>query len=808
MILSKIFKIALVNRTRNLFLTISNSVAITVGFVTFCVMIHYYFYEKSFDKFFDQHSDIYEVRYSEEVEGNKYYWAISAPGLGPALKKEFPEIKNFTRLFSDDVVTIFHDNVYHHDDIIKHVDSTFFDVFSYKFIVGQRIKALKAPNSVVLTESCATKYFGKENPLGRNLMIRNVYGEQWNMIVTGVIEDNPNNSTINFDLVLSNQFFINSNIFSFIPSMDNFFGAPMAKTYIQLKESSSIESVKNKMDEFIAKHKSSEYANRKWEFSFTKIEDVHLNSEHADGETFIHETGNGKYIRLYLVLTFVVILLIITNFSNLYVSEINERKQKTLFRNWLGEKRKYMYFQFFFENMLISSVCIFFTFLILYIIRGWLNTIFEIQIFNDLAFSYRTIFLVVILFILTSILPSTMAYIAIVIKERQDRGIVKSRLFFNITTITQLVIGILVIGFTLTIRTQFRYIFEKDTGINSEDVIVLNLPTLDNSYNKYNKLKMELLEDVGVSSVTGNRYLISNRIFNIRRVKSDLSNDNEFVQCSFTNVDKLFFETFEIPLLAGNYLKEGQPGDAIVINETALKKLKYKDPKDAIGTRVSRGQTETYEREWTVVGVVKDYHQEPLSVDITPQMFFNLNNNQQPVKFIYIKLKSGTDSETISRIRNMWIHYFPPSLFKYKLLDHILYDKYRDERRLYTVMILFTLIFVCNMCLNLFSLSSFIINRKTKAICIRRVLGANTGHVIFNLLKDFYPVVVIAILIASPILIILIQEFLNGFPYRISFPWYLIAITILVLLGIVLLSISYFVVKIIRKKPSDVLKEE
>jgi len=164
MILNKLFKIALINRKRNLFLTVSNSIGIIIGFVTFSVMIHYYFHETSYDKFFDKQDDIYEVRYNEQVEGNKYYWATCAPGLGPALKKEFPEIKNFTRLSSDDLVTIYHNNVYHQDDIIKHVDSTFFDIFSYKFIKGEKENALKESNSVVLTESCAKKYFGQDNP--------------------------------------------------------------------------------------------------------------------------------------------------------------------------------------------------------------------------------------------------------------------------------------------------------------------------------------------------------------------------------------------------------------------------------------------------------------------------------------------------------------------------------------------------------------------------------------------------------------------------------------------------------------------
>lgn len=808
MILSKLFKIALVNRKRNLFLTILNSIGIIIGFVTFCIMIHYYFHETSFDKFFDQHKDIYELRYSEEVEGHKYYWAISAPGFGPALKKEFPEIKNYTRLCSDDVVTIFHENVYHQNDVIRHVDSTFFDIFSYKFLQGQRKNALKEANSVVLTQSCAKKYFGPKNPIGESLIIRNAYGEQLNMMVTGVIEDNPINSTIEFDLVLSNQNLFKSKVFSFIPSMDNFFGAPMMKTYIQLEELANIESIENKINDFIAKYKSQNFDDRKWELSFTKIEDVHLYSSYADGETFINETNNGKYIRFYLILALIVISLIIINFSNLYVSEVNERKEKTLFRNWIGEKKKYMFFQFLFENLLISSFSGVMAFFILYFSRDFLNELFEIQIFNELVYNYKILLLLGVLFILTAVLPSLMAFIAIGIKNRKDESSAKSQLFFKMTTITQLVVAILIIAFTFTIRMQFKYLFNKNTGINSENIIVLNLPTLDNSYDKYKKFKIELLEDMGVESVTGNRYLISNRIFNIRRVKSNLSSDNEFVQSSFAKVDLGFFETFEIPLIEGEYLKEGQPKNAIVLNEMALKKLKYKDAKSAIGSVVKRGQTVAYEKEWTVVGVVKDYHQEPMSFDVNPQMFFNINNYRQPIKYIYIKLKSNNEQETIARIRDRWGYYFPPSLFKHKFLDDVFHNKYGNERRIFTLMLLFTLIFICNMCLNMFSLSSFIMNRKTKSISIRRILGAKTGHVILNLLKDFYPLIIISIVIAVPLSIMLIRKFLNSYPYRIAFPWQSILLTILLLVLIVSVSISYFLIKIVRKNPSIVLKEE
>ncbi|GAA0740390.1 ABC transporter permease [Gaetbulibacter jejuensis] len=776
-------------------------------------MIHYYFYEKSFDKFFDQYEDIYEVRYSEDVEGNKYYWAICAPGFGPALKKEFPEVKNFTRLASDDVVTIFHDNVYHQNDVIKHVDSTFFDVFSYKFLKGQKKNALKEINSVVLTESCAFKYFGQGNPIGQSLIIRNAYGEQLNMMVTGVIEDNPINSTIEFDLVLSNQYFFKSPVFSFLPSsMDEYFGAPMMKTYIQLEESANIEDVESKIDNFIAKYKSQEYNDREWAFKFSKIDDVHLYSSYADGETFIDETSNGKYIKFYLILTLLVISLIIINFSNLYVSEINERKDKILFRNWIGEKRKYMFVQFLFENFLISFFCAVIAFLILYLMRDLLNTIFEIQIFDEFVYDNKILLLLGILFVLVTVLPSIMAYIAIGIKNRKSRGskgtIARSKFFFNITTISQLVIAILIIAFTLTVRMQFKYLFNKSTGVNSEDIIVLNLPTLDNSYEKYNKFKIELLEDYDVEKVTGNRYLISDRIFNIRRVKSNLSNDNEYVQCSFSKVDNAFFETFEIPLIEGDYLKEGQPNNAIILNETALKKLKYNDAKEAIGSLVQRGQTVTYEKEWVVVGVVKDYHQEPMSFDVNPQMFFNINNYKQPIKYIYIKLNDKNTNETISRIQQKWENYFPPSLFKYNFLDDVFYNKYANERRIYTLMLLFTIIFICNMCLNMFSLSSFIMNRKTKSISIRKVLGAKTHHVILNLLKDFYPLIIISVVIAIPLLIMLIKEFLNSYPYRIPFPWQAIVGTILLLIVIVAISISYFLVKIVRKNPAVVLKEE
>jgi len=806
------FKIALRNLWKHKGFTAINIVGLAMGLGCFIVIAMYVFDELSYDRWNEKADHIYRINSDIRFGGTDLVMAVSADPMGETLKNDYPEVLESTRFYaSNGSKLIKKGNEFINEAKVVHADSTLFNVFTLPAILGDTKTALKEPNTVVITETAAKRYFGTvENAMGKDLETNDNGSTLYK--VTAVIKDVPKNSHFDFDFFFSMANirynlgnYLSHNFHTYIvltPNTDYKAFSKNFRDYINkyvLPQASQFMEVKS-MEQF-------EQAGNKLEYSLIPLTDIHLKSSRG---VELGVNGNIQYVYIFSAAALFILLIACINFMNLTTARSSGRAKEVGIRKVLGTEKKSLIWQFLTESTLIAFIALALAIGLSWISLGWFNGISGKEMLISSLFNSRyLIFLLVLPFIvglLAGIYPAFFlsAFQPItVLKGEISKGHKKNN-FRSLLVVFQFSTSIILIIGTIVIYRQLDHIQSSQLGFQKDHVLVVENSGMSNSARESIKSEIEQLTDIKSASFGG--YLPvgdssrSDTTFSTEAVMTETNGFN----MQYWSVDYDYIPTMGMEIIEGrNFSREfGADSLGMILNETAVKSTGFKDP---IGKKLytSFGPNEPA-IPYTIIGVVKNFNYESLRQNVGPLSFVMGNNSWISV----YRFNTSDVSGLVSTIENKYKAMAPGMPFNYHFLDESFDNMYRQEQRVGKVALTFSFLAIIIACLGLFGLATYIAEQRTKEIGIRKVLGASVTNIVKMLSTDFVKLVLISFVIATPIAWWLMNKWLQEFAFRIDLSWWIFAITGLIALIIALGTLSFQAIRAAISNPVKSLRTE
>lgn len=770
-----------------------NIVGLAVGFATFSLISFYVYNELTFDRYHKKADRIFRIVENLRTENEILFQAASSPPMGPRFLKDFPEVENYVRFQQWSLLAQRNDiSSYEPESYIA--DSTVFDIFSFNLLKGDRKTALREPFSIVLTESMAKKYFGDEDPVGQTLKM-----DYDNYKVTGVMEDVPENSHFRF-----------SNLISFSTWSRNNKGAEDRawfwngfKTYLLLRDAESADKIHAKMKDFLERNveKGGMYYE---DLPLQSLTSIYMAPQRA------WENGTrGSMSNVYILSIIAAFILLIAcfNYINLATARASRRLKEVGLRKSLGALRGMLIAQFLGESLIVtfiaSSIAAFLAWMALPAFRTLVESPLSFSILpNPWMVAGAALILVVFVGLLAGAYP---AYIISKFQPLQIfrpsvKGIFGHHNLRKVLVGAQFVISITLVAGTLLVFDQLDAVRNQDLGFDKEGIIVV--PTNGDTavVNYLDAVKNELKQVAGVSNVTGSQSIpgqsSNNTYTQIEMTDGKMSPTN----INFNFVDHDFLTTYDIKLLTGrDFMRDVKADDtaAYMINETAMKDFGW-TPEQAIGKKV-RGRYHG-----KIIGVMKDFHYRSLHMQVEPLMIALTKY----VNRMSIRVEGNDVPATVARVQKKWSELIPYLPFDYSFLDVEFDRQYKADQQLGKVAGVFTGLAMFIGCLGLLGLTSFVVERRTKEIGIRKVLGASVSSVILLITREFIWLIVIALAVATPLTWYLIEQWEQNFTLQaVINPLRFVMAGISVFL-VAWLTISFLSMKAATANPTKALRTE
>jgi len=805
-------KITWRNLLKNKVFSIINIVGLSIGLACFLLIALYVIDELSYDRFYQNADRIYRINTDFSFGGTDMKMAQSSDPMGAILKKDYPQVEQFVRIYNNDGRKfIKKGNEFITENQIAHADSTLFDVFSIPVLEGNPKTALNDPNTVVISESAAKKYFGTTQAVGKTLEVGVNNEAIYN--VTAVYEDMPTNSHLRFEFIFSMDNvdydfgnFLSHNFHTYIrlqngtdyKAFEKNFDTVLAKYILpQVKQVMEIES----MDDF-------KKAGNKLEYSLIPLIDIHLKSDCAHE---ISINGDIQYVYIFGAVALFLLLIACINFMNLSTARSASRAKEVGIRKVLGTERQTLMGQFIAESALTSYISLGLALFFILLLIPYFNDIaaksFTFSTFFNLKYLPFLLLLPLVVGVLAGYYPAFFlsSYKPIeVLKTKLNAGFAKSNLR-NLLVTFQFVVSLTLIIATVIVYQQLNFIQTRNLGFNKDQVLILSGTTA--LQNNKEAFKNQVLQIAGVKSGSYAGYLpVSNssRSDNIFSPEAVVTPKNG-VSMQLWDIDYDYIPTLSMEIAKGrNFQKSfGSDSTATIINETAAKMLGYDNP---IGKKIYTmiSPTSDVALGLTIVGVVKNFHYESLRQNISP-LCFRLGYNRWEMAF---KINTANTPALISQIEAQWKKIAPEMPFKYHFLDESFDDMYRTEQRVGKVALIFSFLTILLACLGLFGLVTYMTEQRIKEIGIRKVLGASVPTIVGLLSKDFLKLVLISICIASPLAYYGMSQWLQDFAFRIDIEWWIFAVSGILALLITFLTVGYQSIKAALMNPVKSLKSE
>ncbi|MES1218158.1 MAG: ABC transporter permease [Bacteroidota bacterium] len=814
-------KIAVRNILKNKIFSLINISGLAAGLVCCAFLFLFIADESGFDRHFKRAEDIYRV--TTEMKGAvNLSTSMSSPPLAEAIRNSFPEVEQVTRLLklpgTEQHLLKLMENGIVKESFFEYngflADSTFFDVFSYPFLYGNPQEALKQPNSIVLSENLSKKYFGSENPLGRELHVENAWGV-YDCFVAGVFKNNLRSH-------IPANFFISmysGEAGEWVHRNSDWSGSNVFCTYLKLYPGTKPALLVEKFPALLKTHAGTKLsaAGISKKLGLERLTEIHLlSTEDSD----LSPRGDRRQLLVLGLIGIFILLIACINYINLTTGGFVNRIREVGVRKILGALRTELIIQFLAESVMICFV----SFLLALVLAMPLLSLFEnftgkIIEADLIKRAIAGMFAVAILAgLLAGSFPAlylaSFRPVEAISKKfkfsyagRWATGkinFLKSLVVLQFTISAALIIGMLVIW------KQMHYLQKTDLGFDTKQKLILPLKTTGAEDN-YIRLKDRLTQLPGVNAVsacTAHPGIASFANMNIFPAEKTIT---EGVQINVNYVDEGFIQLMGIGLKTGRYPSNKLASDtagfgAWVLNESAVTALGY-SPSTIIGKKFNAMQRGK-QMEFYVVGVLKDYHFESLHKKIAPQGFRITTVQQTGFGYLVADLKSLNWNTTLASVKNAWQSVNPSIPFEYSFLDEAFQKNYEAEQLAFDVVSLFALIGIVISCLGLFGLVIHTMEKRRKEIGIRKVLGARLDTLIVLLSKDFLKLVTIAVVIASPIAWWVMNKWLEDFAYRVDISWWVFAVAGIVAILIALITISLQAIKAAIANPVKSLRTE
>ncbi|MEQ9440957.1 MAG: ABC transporter permease [Cyclobacteriaceae bacterium] len=802
-LLKNYFTLAFRNLEKKKLYTTINILGLSIGIGVCITAFRWVEQELSYDRFHPKAHSIYRVLLTDTEDGFLYQSANDPALLGPKLLEEIPQAENFTRISFLDAIKLFR----YEDKIIEKAsyifaDPAFLDMFSFQLLQGNPENALSTPSSIILTKQIAEQLFGKVDPLGKEITIHT----DQRLVVTGVLEDIPANSHLQFDFLLPMSFFTNNAQYD---GQFNTWRNSGSNTYVQLLPSVSIEEISWQATELYMRQSgrltdsSFDYETSSYKIALQPLLDIHLHSSQINADSISNHT-DVRYIYLFSGIAVILLMIACINFINIETSRAITRAKEVGVRKVLGVSRTQLIKQFLIESTVVTFLSMVQALLLVYLILPYFSDFTWYDLLADFQNTYFVLGLSSILIataLLSGIYPALVLSSFYPLKALQQKSVFSSRkvVFRKVLVTAQFSASMLLLIGALVVQKQLSFIQDKPLGYTKENLVAI--PLKGEAKNKADVLKNELLAFSEITSVT----VCSEALVNVKNnteLEAAGIDEDSYPKVSYIFADEDFFQTYQLDLIEGKIFSTTTSSDnrSFVLNESAAKLL---------GTASLVGSTMTINgtMEGEVTGIVANFHFQSLHQKIEPCVIVN-NPPIWGVNQLVVKLSGDEVSETLAYMQDVFKQVSPTYGFDYQFIDQSIKSLYGSEANMSMFLDYFGVLTLIVAGLGLFGLASFLTQQKAKEVAVRKVLGATFWQVTLLNLREFMYLLTAAALISIPVGYYLMSGWLENFFYRINLSIVFAITALLVTLLMVLIAVAYHTIVLSNTQPAQVLKNE
>ncbi len=802
--LKNYIRIAWRNLSKHSFYTILNVFGLALGISCAIILFQFISYHLSFDRYHQKSGSLYRVVTDLNLEDGSVQYERGAPlALAAAIYNEVPQIKDQAFLFQnfrDQSFTVAipqstgsPEKLFSEHRNIAFADRNWFTLFDYEWISGDPNTALEEPNTAVLTQRQAEKYFGNENPMGKTIRLDG----KVEVKITGLLKDHPDNTDFKAEVFLSLF-----SLRSFYPddfqpmrtewgwiNSSNYLFLDLPEGFTPKAAHDAISALKNAHMGNIAKY---------YDFHLQPLKEMHFDARY----------GGVISKSLITTLSFVGLIILIiacVNFINMATAQNARRSKEISTRKILGSTTAGIFWQFITETACITILAIVFSlglvFLALPVLNHWLQTDLELNPFRDKQLILALLSLIIFVVVTAGIYPSFMLSRFNPVESLKSRsGRTKQPWLRKGLILFQNLVAQSLIICTLIIMLQSNYVKNADLGFNKEAVVVITIPKPDKNNLTY--LRNELLKRPDIKDASFCFRPPASEIFKAGSVRIDNRDWEKGIALCVLG-DSHYLRTFGLLLIAGRNLIESDTAREFLVTEEMVRKLGFTNNHQILGHVLVAGALEDHPG--TIVGVVKDFHLKSLHSEIEPILIATVRDDYTNAG---IKISGVNPSGTIEEIKQIWQSVYPNHIFEYHFLDEQIAEFYKKEELLNKLIGSFAILAIVISCVGLLGLISLMTIQRTKEIGIRKVIGASVASITILLSKDFANLVFLALILATALAWFIMNKWLEGFAYRVSIPWWIFFIAGISNFMLAFIAISFHAVKAATTNPTISLRSE
>lgn len=802
------FKIAWRNMMRHKAYAGINILGLAIGIAACLLILQYVSFELSYENFNVKKDRIYRVQQDRYDNGKlSTQWAAGAYAVGNSFKDAIPEIEDYVKVVGNGRVTAEVNNTPVKIEKVFFATNSFFDVFTYPLVSGNKNTALKEPFTVALSETTAKKLFGTADVVGKPLQLN----RKDNFTITAVYKDAPANTQLKPDILLSYATFVKGNTDSTGRGPETAWLWDGCLTYVLLRPGVNPAAVEKKFIPIVDKFTAADMKkyNAAVTYHLQPLKDIHLYSHYMLEPG---ETGDGKTVYLLLGIAFFIVIIAWINYVNLATARAITRAREVGVRKAIGSQPKQLIMQFLSESALLNGFAIVLSILIVLVSMPGFNAVsgqhLAFSLFANSSFwlGLAALFIIGVFFsgMYPAFVLSNFKPIEVLKGKlgttRKGALLRKSLVVFQFTASLFLLIG------TITVYKQIQYMRKQSLGLNIDQTMVLPEPIvgIDSTFKqKITSFKQELQRQSSIKDITVSTSVPGEAVgWNAGGIKLVEQDESKQKQYRVIGVDYDYLKTYGLKIIAGRAFSKdfGSDKNSVIFNRKAAEQIGFNDPKEAIGRKI-----DFWGDQYTIEGITENFHQQSLREDFEPlilRLIPDVNGS------ISIKATAGNIPQTIDKVKAEWEKFFPGNTFEYFFLDEHFDAQYKADQQFGKVFIIFTSLAILVACLGLFGLASFTTLQRTKEIGIRKVLGASVPTILRMLFKDFAILLLIAFAIAVPIALLSIIEWLQGYAFRINIHFSFFVLPFFIIILIAFLTVSFQSVKAALANPVKSLRTE
>ncbi len=789
-----------------------NLVGFSLGLACVLLIAGFIINEIRYDNYHPEAESIYRVALKRHFPDRENSYATTPAPLGPTVFEEFPEVRNYCRIFQpgEQQRIVLGDRIFYENSFYA-ADSTFFDLFGVRVLEGNPKTALNSPNQVVITESTNKRYFGNTSGLNQIIEI----GDTTRFMVSAICEDVPKRSHFQFDMLMS--------LTSLPIARSDFWASYAVYNYIKLESPEQAQKVYEKLPELIDRHIGPQVesilgvtyqqyvdAGNIHDYYLQPIQSIHLDS-HLQGE--LRPNGDKVYVWLFSCVALLVLAIAAFNFTNLAIAQSTKRSKEIGVRKVLGAAKNHLFAQFIVESVIIATIAV----LVALGLAWWSLPYFNQltgrnMVLQDFSIGGTLAFLLALIAIIGF---AAGAYPALFMASTKITSIFKGGVRLshsrfglrNGLIVFQFAISIFLVLATAFIMHQVNFMMNQKLGFDQDRVMVIE--TGSNLGSRYLTLVETLENDPAINSLSASFHLPGRQPFG-GTFQAIGNPETERFLFSLYLADFNFLETFNIPMVAGRAFMEDMALDSIgvIINETCARMVGW-SPEEAIGKQILvTGQPHTEK----IIGVIKDFHLTSLHEPIRSLVMRGIsrqNLNQTQPAFLALKLNHATNlQQTIEAIEQKWQLANPQETFRYSFLDNDFEALYESEKQFASLFRTFSILAIIISIIGVIGLALYIAVEKRKEIGIRKVLGASVPQIISLLSKEFLILLAVANLLVWPIAYLLTNAWLNNFAFSSQPPLIIFGITGLAFATLIIGVVSSVSYRAANANPVEAISRE